>query len=118
LRARLRGQAQQLRPRLSRDGAPGRKRPPGLPVRHPPVGDDEDLAVHAEVGVQDDAAGEVDEQVLADRLGLLERPALQLGRAAVKRRARVRRLRQPDLAAAEGGVEPGRSPVDRVALGH
>ena len=67
--------SQQLCACLRGDRAARRESPPGPAVRHAAVGGNEDLAVHAEVGVQDNVPGEMDQQMLATTLGLVERAA-------------------------------------------
>ncbi len=68
--------------------------------------------------MDDRAAAEVDEQVLADRLRLDQRAALEVGGAAVQRRARARGVGEAELTAGKRRVDPAGHPVNRVALGH
>src|SRR6059058_5862311 len=65
---------------------------------------------------QDDAALEAEEEVLADRLDRLERPAVQPLRKSLQRRAGVGRLDLEPLA--DERLEPARRSVKRIALRH
>ena len=68
--------------------------------------------------MDDGVAGEVQQQVLAAGLRLLERPAGELAGAGVDRRAGARRVGLLDLLADERRLKAHRDAVDRVALRH
>ena len=91
---------------------------PRLAVGQAPVGGDQPAAVHPQVAVQDEVAGEVREQVLAARLRQLERAALQLARRGGGAASAGSGPRQVDLAARRAQRSSAGRAVDRVALGH
>ena len=64
----------------------------------------------------DEAAVEVEQEVLADRLDTFEHTPVDLPRNAGQLRARVRRLDLEPLA--DEHLEPLRSAHERVAFGH
>jgi hypothetical protein len=86
--------------------------PSRLPVPRPHL----PASAHAQVAAQDEAALEVEQQVLADRLDSLEETAVEPLRESLDLGLRVRGL---DLdALADEHLQAPRGAVDRIALGH
>ena len=68
------------------------------------------------MAAEDDAAGEAEQDVLADRLDRLEAPPVEALDEAERRRARVRRLHLDGLAAER--LEASCGSVQAVSLWH
>src|SRR3954453_21409938 len=105
---------------VDRLGILRRQRDPGLgsgaaPALPGPV--DVPAAVHAQMTVQRELVLEVQEQMLAPALHLLEHEAVDR-RLRETLRAAAAGSANRDPAAGESAVDPPRHPQDRVALGH
>jgi hypothetical protein len=89
---------------------------PWPPARRPAPRPHLPATSHAQMAAEDEAALEVEQQVLADRLDSLEPAAVQPFRESLDLGLRVRGLHLDTLA--DEDLQSTRGAVDRIALGH